>query len=360
MAVVGSSPGGDLATLRSRLTAFYKSAGDCTQTQFCTEGGYHVKYPALDGCAKTCALSANFSSTLCADGSWQDVNYTLSSHSSVWGSIWPPVAHLERMGAMARAVNCDACGASGTQPKLSQLQAALSFWLAMKRPCFEGKNPNTPGHITAAPGCIEGGWWWGCIGEPQWLAMITFLLQAKEPTAVPAAQLKTIGQVLDLGAPRGDGENLLWTQQVTINNGALFKNSSKVKVRATLKLLLLLVLLPLTLLPQSAFENMWTTVVFSDPGDGIEVDGSFHFHGKILYSGGYGGDEALQLSESVNWTAGTAWAPPTAALKVFATYMLDGQRWMVRSSKDAGGVQRTWYDSSVKGREVHTYKDPCR
>jgi hypothetical protein len=55
-------------------------------------------------------------------------------------------------------------------------------------------------------------------------------------------------------------------------------------------------------------------------------DGSFHFHGAILYAGGYGADYALQLATMAGFSAGTAFRADKGAMDVITTYLLDGQQ----------------------------------
>ena len=83
----------------------------------------------------------------------------------------------------------------------------------------------------------------------------------------------------------------------------------------------------------------------------MQGDGSFHFHGPILYAGGYGGDYALQISTMAKLASGTAFEPPAASDTVratFDTYLLDGQQHFVVGPPGPGTA---YYDLSTKGRE---------
>ena len=62
------------------------------------------------------------------------------------------------------------------------------------------------------------------------------------------------------GVPSGTGENVVWELQVAINRAALTNDTSKA---------------------WKAFANMWGGTHITT-GDGIQADGSFHFHGNIL------------------------------------------------------------------------------
>ena len=63
------------------------------------------------------------------------------------------------------------------------------------------------------------------------------------------------------------------------------------------------------------FKAMWSAVVVTT-GDGIQPDGSYHFHNKILYSGGYGGDTAIDLASYANISQGTPFVMPNTTIQV--------------------------------------------
>lgn len=62
----------DLDVIRDRLIRFYLAFGDCTQTQFCLQGGYMLPLPGGD-CSLTCAPAALFAGDLNSTGGWGDV-----------------------------------------------------------------------------------------------------------------------------------------------------------------------------------------------------------------------------------------------------------------------------------------------
>ena len=76
-----------------------------------------------------------------------------------------------------------------------------------------------------------------------------------------------LASMVGRGVPSGTGENVVWELQVAINRAALANDTSGA---------------------WRAFENMWGPGggCHTTTGEGIQSDGSFHFHGNILYSGG--------------------------------------------------------------------------
>jgi hypothetical protein len=96
---------------------------------------------------------------------------------------------------------------------------------------------------------------------------------------------------------------------------------------------------------------MWRALTEVTTGEGVQADGSFHFHGNILYSGGYGADYAINLAVFANLSASTGYQIPPEAMDVLSMYLLDGQQYMVHAAADAHG-NGTYYDISTKGREI--------
>jgi hypothetical protein len=104
-------------------------------------------------------------------------------------------------------------------------------------------------------------WWWQQIGEPQYIGAIMVLMNR----TYTSAQLQD-GLALMAAAdnyPNMDGQNKVWEQQVVINAAALSSN---------------------TTLARDTFISMWAGVQVTT-GDGPQADGSFHFHGALLYTG---------------------------------------------------------------------------
>ena len=62
---------------------------------------------------------------------------------------------------------------------------------------------------------------------------------------------------------QASGENMLWEQQVSINRGVLINDPDTTA---------------------ALFDAMWAHITITS-SDGIQSDGSFHFHGPLLYTG---------------------------------------------------------------------------
>eukprot|EP00045_Choanoeca_perplexa_P005667 m.47631 g.47631 ORF g.47631 m.47631 type:complete len:1103 (-) comp13238_c0_seq2:113-3421(-) len=294
----------DLDTIHARLFDFYLEFGDCTQTSFCLQGGYFLPLDGT-GCNVTCAIAANVSHSLTTYGNWSDVNYIAQT-----SSFWEATSHLERTLAMARATYCPSCSANYS----TQVNLALNYWFQRK--------PHPPQ------------WWWQEIGEPQYVAAILVMMNR----TYTSTQLQNGLAIMAAAAnyPNKEGQNRVWEQQVVINAAVLSNNVT---------------------LATTVFQSMWAGVRVTT-GDGPQPDGSFHFHGPQLYTGGYGGDYALQLMTIAGISSNTAFQmTPNASTVLFDT-LLQGQQYAIRAvPRSHAPITPSYYDISVKGREITRVPD---
>lgn len=257
----------DLATLRKRFFNFYLNFGDCTQTQFCMEvrpttfradylppslslsphrrgpqGSYMLVQDGSKGtCGVTCADSTHFLSTISPNGTWPDVNYQDKTHAK-----WKTMLHPDRLLSMIRSYHCPACAALyKDSAALAKVHLGLDWW------------------FQARPKPSQ--WWWADIGQPDVVGAVMMLLG---DDATPQELNATNSMLVGKGVPTGTGENVVWELQVAINRASLSNDTANA---------------------WQAFANMWSALI-TNPGEGVQSDGSFHFHGNILYSGGYGAD----------------------------------------------------------------------
>src|SRR6185437_13671845 len=110
-------------------------------------------------------------------------------------------------------------------------------------------------------------------------------------------------------AARWTGANLVWMAGNELMRGLLEND------RATVA---------------DALDAIYGEIHVTPPGgEGIQPDFSFHQHGAVLYSGGYGGAFTGDCASYAYLTRGTGLAMPPARLNLLANYVLDGQQWMV-------------------------------
>lgn len=223
--------------------------------------------------------------TLEDDGSWADVDYT---DQSVGG--WKTVTHLERTLLMARAYATPGGPYYESPLLLEHIVSAMGYWTTNRF-----RNPN---------------WWFNVIWQPQRLGDILLLVGDAIPQDLFEAALQLMeDEVLSRPASHYTGANLVWNEGNRLRLGLITADLDTVAF---------------------AFEMMASELRVVPFGrEGIQVDGSFHQHGSMLYSGGYGESFAGDLVRFAHIARGTQLFP-AEALGVLVDYILDGQQWMVR------------------------------
>ena len=88
-----------------------------------------------------------------------------------------------------------------------------------------------------------------------------------------------------------------------------------------------------------AFTRTWQELrVVGPEAEGIQADGSFHQHGRLLYNQGYG---TVLLECTLRFLAaadGTPYGPPPSAMAAVDRFAVDGDAWMFRGATFDWGV----------------------
>ncbi len=224
------------------------------------------------------------------DGTWKDVDYASRNRSA-----WRAAKHLDRCLLLARAARL-----SGSRVYARAALASLRFWLKK-----DPRNPN---------------WWWNEIGVPRRIGETALLLQKRlEP-----GDTKKVLEILRRSRWKGwTGQNLVWGVTIQVLRG-LLEGSAGTAGRA--------------------FRRMYREIRIVGPArEGIQADMSFHQHGRVLYSGGYGAGFTADAGRFLSFARGTAFAAPREKTDLLLSYVLDGQRWMIRGA---------YWDYGVMGREI--------
>jgi chondroitin AC lyase len=229
------------------------------------------------------------------DGTWADINYTDGALKD-----WAAAPHLTRLRALARAWYQPDSPHSRQAPLLRAVLQGLEGWYA--------RNPQNPN------------WWWNEIGAPLLLGDTLLFIKGACDAAFVTRAIPAF--LCHRPFERFTGQNLVWTATVSINHGILTDDPERVTQG------FILIGRELRVLPDE---------------EGIQPDMSFHQHGKLLYSGGYGQCFAGDVGRLMAVAADTPYAFPPALVDLFARFVLDGSRWMVRG--------RT-FDPVAIGREI--------
>jgi chondroitin AC lyase len=261
---------------------------------------------ALDTLASQ-ARAATAPGLLLANGSFSDVDY-----KDVPDGGWSPWAHTQRLFTMAKAYRTPGQPFYGDPQLRAQIESALAFV-----PSYYG--------VTTIP---NGNWWFWSLGVPLDLAPTLVLMRGDINAKVMSDCITTLAFHIGPNAfakalvgPTPTGENLVWSSFTHLCLGVLKDDPTML----------------------ATVRDAMASVCATTAGDGIQIDSSFHQHGAQLYTGGYGGSFANDVSKYALLTRGTDYALPVTALDAFADYMADGVSWSLYGN---------YFDVSAIGREV--------
>lgn len=243
-----------------------------------------------------------------ADGTWSDINYG-ETPSGYWG----PWDHVRRLRLMAQAFQTPGQRFYRDAVLRGQIESAIaavdSFYGVTKLPL--------------------GNWWFWTIGIPLDLGPTLVLMRNDVSPSVIEKARQTLAFRIGPNpnsSPVGPdlvGQNLVWGALNHLALGLLSNDEAMLyRVR----------------------DAIASVAVHVGAGrDGIKSDNSFHQHGAQLYTGGYGGSFANDVSRYFLFASGTAFALPENATAVFASYIADGVSWSLYGN---------YFDVSVISREV--------
>lgn len=289
----------DVQTVRRNFVDYYAASGADASTPRMQEA-----LAALDWNARQYAAPGY----LLGDGSWTDIDY-----SDTPDGDWSPWSHTRRMLAMAKAYRTPGTSSYGDPALRDAILRALdktrSFYSATTLPL--------------------GNWWFWTIGIPLDLGPTLVLMQGEVPQKINddlvlslAVHIGGTPTSKGLVGPTPTGENLVWSSFDHLCLALLRNEPARLsQVR----------------------DAMTSVTSVSTTSEGIKPDSSFHQHGAQLYTGGYGGSFANDVTRYLLFTRGTAYTLPAASLKSFSDYLVDGIAWSLYGN---------FFDVSVVGREV--------
>lgn len=244
-------------------------------------------------------LAAKDGASLSADGHWPDIDYVSQERSE-----WAAADHLDRVLRMAKAARVLREQGRPDAALEGKINLALKWWTD-----HDYHNPN---------------WWWNEIGVPMLLGQIGNLMLEQ----IPAPELDKIAAIIkrsDWRRVPWTGANLTWGVTIEIARGCMQNEAFAVA---------------------EGYGRMYEEIkIVSQLQDGIQQDDSFHQHGAQLYNGGYGVDFASDVARFISYSWGTQFQIPADKMTIFSSYLLDGERWMIRGFGKG-------FDYSVIGREI--------
>ena len=239
-------------------------------------------------------------SLLNTNGNWSDIDYADNSHAR-----WMPAMHWKRLLKLSYFLTNKQSKFYGDTLLLKKALIAMEFWTTTKPVC-----PN---------------YWWNAAGVPLYMGPACLLLEDKIP---PALKQKIVALLSICVKPDyydyhgvATGQNLLWLANAHMY-ASLLSNDKKGLDRV--------------------FSSVSSEIKITDE-EGIQPDNSFHQHGALLYSFGYGKAFISRALSYVYLAKGTLWEFPKKKEKILSDYLLEGQQWMTRNS---------FFDYNAFGREI--------
>ena len=244
--------------------------------------------------------AASWLRTQSADGRWPDLIYDGRP-----GSGFKGIAHVHRTLVLAVTWANPVSALHGSAEVLTALTKALRSWVENEPPPSD--------------------WWFQHVGVPLDLHRILALVHAELPRDLlrrGALRLRSSwqqGRFVTFGLTPATGQNLVWVSQFALHSACHlgeteFGDLAASNMRSELKIA------PVVL------ESEVGDAAYHQLG-GIQEDLSFHQHGPILYTGGYGVPFATDLASYAVMLDGTRWAFAPRELSLLIDFLLVGHRW---------------------------------
>ena len=243
-------------------------------------------WPAKENISIVVQNATVFSQTLNSSCYWPDVDYRDKGVDT-----WFTAEHLYRITTMVQALTVNGSSLKNDPKIRAAAHCALNVWLVN-----DWQNPN---------------WYLNEIRVPLQLTSQLLMLD-NNATNFEIEKIKEISFRAAYWLKRGTdvGANLLWMIQVELYRSLAINNITGI---------------------EQGFSTMWQDITFRSASDvGLQLDWSYHFHGRQLLSGAYGMVWAENIFGFVVCTQDTQFEVPEQQLTIFANFITNGDAWMIR------------------------------
>ncbi len=225
-------------------------------------------------------------------GRWSDVDYEDASRTQ-----WKPMAHVERLHTMARAV---AAAEEKVPSVLRKIEDGLRSWIE-----------NTP---------EANNWWHPAIGVPKHVGPLLVMLDDRLSPDLVRRALTLLPEGFRHQQPGMDMDEIL-NDSFLVYRGLVEGNRELI---------------------EKAIGHMQEELVVTTE-IGVQPDYSYHNHGPQLYNGGYGKGSLRDYSMWAHLTRNTPFAFAAEKRRLLVDWVLDGDRWLTR---------HRYFDYSADGRGI--------
>lgn len=234
-------------------------------------------------------------------GQWTDLDYTNANRSG-----WIPGYHSMRLYSLARAYKSPDSKHYNSPALRRIILRGIDFWSEAKLIC-----PN---------------WWYNQIGVPKLMAPVYLLMKPE----MSEAQIRGAVGVLSRAKFGMTGQNKVALAAVVLMRALLERDLQTVL---------------------AAKEQIASEIYFTDKGEGLQRDYSFHQHGPMMQMGNYG---LAYIATMAHWGRifeGTSLAFNEEQVSILSNYALQCMRWVVwRGEMDIASCGRQLFVNSARGK----------
>jgi chondroitin AC lyase len=255
-------------------------------------------WPSKNNLSNIVQLAYFYNNKMNSSCYWEDINY-----NDTTPAVWATEEHLIRVNYMLQALTAPGSSAQNDSRLASDVHCALNVWLVRD--------------------FLHGGWF-DDIGIPLLITSQLLMLgdNATNFETEKITQISYRSNWWQHDSNSSTGANLVWMLQVQLYRSLATKNRTGLA---------------------EASARMWRDVaVLPLGGQGIQSDWSYHFHGLQLTQAGYGQDWAVAIMIFMVSTKGTQYEPDQGRVTTFATFLTEGNAWMINNN--------IW-DWQVQGRD---------
>lgn len=234
-------------------------------------------------------------------GQWMDLDYSNANRSG-----WIPGYHSMRLYSLARAYKSPDSKHYNSPVLRRIILRGVDFWSEAKLIC-----PN---------------WWYNQIGVPKLMAPVYLLMKPE----MSEAQIRGAIGVLSRAKFGMTGQNKVALAAVVLMR-ALLENDLQTVLAAK--------------------EQIASEIYFTNNGEGLQRDYSFHQHGPMMQMGNYG---LAYIATMAHWGRifeGTTLAFNAAQVAILSDYALQCMRWVIwRGEMDIASCGRQLFVNSARGK----------
>ncbi|MDR6197134.1 polysaccharide lyase family 8 super-sandwich domain-containing protein [Siphonobacter sp. SORGH_AS_0500] len=231
------------------------------------------------------ASTASLLSSINADGSWSDIDYSNASTPSGWA----PGTHFTRMNTLAKAYSNTSSSYYGNTQVRQAVIHTMNYWLSLD------------------PAPVSSNWFYYAITLPKDIGNALIYMRYGPQPGLDASLESQMITWMTKGvnittSPGNTGSNLTDIAQHYIMRACLTQNA--------------------TPLSQAVTETGKTLVITS--GEGIQADYSYTAHGQQLYIYGYGREFVSGVCNIGTYVTGTSYNFTAQQIAVFSSYVRKG------------------------------------